>query len=106
MDNLSGTIEKIGLYLICLQLSLLNSLSIVRYVNVIDDCGSGLSRESSRDDINSECEQQFDYEQRFRVDRKKLEIMMTNSPEFGEAAAEFFERIGIETDTCVIWPSR
>ena len=77
-----------------------------RYVNMIDDCGSGLSRESSRDDINSECEQQFDFEQRFRVDRKKLEIMMTNSPEFGEAAAEFFERIGIETDTCVIWPSR
>merc|ERR1719427_1853236 len=31
---------------------------------------------------------------------------MTNSPEFGEAAAEFFERIGAETDTCVIWPSR
>ena len=62
--------------------------------------------ESSRDDINSECEQQFEYEQRFRVDRKKLEMMMTNSPEFGEAAAEFFERIGAETDTCVIWPSR
>merc|ERR1719300_1643934 len=77
-----------------------------RYVNVMDDCGSGLSRESSREDINSECEQQFDYEQRFRVDRKKLEIMMTNSPEFGEAAAEFFDRIGVETDTCVIWPSR
>jgi len=73
---------------------------------MIDDCGSGLSRESSRDDINSECEQQFDFEQRFRVDRKKLEIMMTNSPEFGEAAKEFFERIGYETDTCVIWPSR
>merc|ERR1719489_534815 len=71
-----------------------------------DDCGSGLSRESSRDDINSECEQQFEYEQRFRVDRRKLEMMMTNSPEFGEAAAEFFERIGAETDTCVIWPSR
>ena len=32
--------------------------------------------------------------------------MMTNSPEFGEVAAEFFERIGAETDTCVIWPSR
>merc|ERR1719312_894827 len=77
-----------------------------RYVNVMDDCGSGMSRESSREDLNSECEQQFDYEQRFRVDRKKLEIMMTNSPEFGEAAAEFFERIGVETDTCVIWPSR
>jgi len=71
-----------------------------------DDCGSGMSRESSRDDINSECEQQFEYEQRFRVDRRKLEMMMTNSPEFGEAAAEFFERIGAETDTCVIWPSR
>merc|ERR1719312_2309991 len=71
-----------------------------------DDCGSGLSRESSRDDINSECEQQFEYEQRFRVDRRKLEMMMTNSPEFGEAAAEFFERIGAETNTCVIWPSR
>ena len=77
-----------------------------RYVNMIDDCGSGLSRESSRDAINSECEQQFDFEQRFRVDRKKLESMMTNSPEFGEAAKEFFERIGYETDTCVIWPSR
>ena len=72
----------------------------------MDDCGSGLSRESSRDDIASECEQQFEYEQRFRVDRKKLEMMMTNSPEFGEAAAEFFERIGTETGTVVIWPSR
>ena len=75
-------------------------------MNVIDDCGSGLSRESSRDDINSECDQQFEHEQRFRVDRKKLETMMTNSPEFGEAAQEFFDRIGAETDTCVIWPSR
>jgi len=71
-----------------------------------EDCGSGLSRESSRDDINSECEQQFEYEQRFRVDRRKLELMMLNSPEFGEAAAEFFERIGAQTGTCVIWPSR
>jgi len=71
-----------------------------------DDCASGLSRESSRDDINSECEQQFEYEQRFRVDRRKLELMMMNSPEFGEVAAEFFERIGAETNTCVIWPSR
>lgn len=77
-----------------------------RYMNVFDDCGSGLSRESSRDDINSECDQQFEHEQRFRVDRKKLETMMTNSPEFGEAAQEFFDRIGAETDTCVIWPSR
>ena len=57
-------------------------------MNVIDDCGSGLSRESSRDDINSECDQQFEHEQRFRVDRKKLETMMTNSPEFGEASQD------------------
>ena len=72
-----------------------------------DDCASGLSRESSRDDINSmDCEQQFEYEQRFRVDRRKLELMMMNSPEFGEVAAEFFDRIGAETNTCVIWPSR
>jgi hypothetical protein len=77
---------------------------LVRYGR--DDCGSGLSRESSRDDINSECEQQFEYEQRFRVDRRKLELMMLNSPEYGEAAAEFFDRIGRETDTVVIWPSR
>merc|ERR1719397_1622658 len=73
---------------------------------LLDDCASGLSRESSRDDINSECEQQFEYEQRFRVDRRKLELMMMNSPEFGEVAAEFFERIGEETGTVVIWPSR
>ena len=66
------------------------------------------------------------FPQRFRVDRRKLELMMMNSPEFGEVtasplpsfnrlspnsttlqvAAEFFERIGAETNTCVIWPSR
>ena len=48
-----------------------------------DDCASGISRESSRDCINSECKQQFEYEQRFRVDRRKLEFMMINSPETG-----------------------
>ena len=71
-----------------------------------DDCASGLSRKSSRDYINSKCEQQFEYEQRFRVDSRKLELMMMNSPEFGDMAAEFFERIGAETNTCVIWPFR
>jgi hypothetical protein len=49
-----------------------------------EECGSrdgnsGLSRESSRDDINSICEQQFEYEERFRVDRRKLELMMIGS---------------------------
>ena len=71
-----------------------------------DDCRSGLSRESSREDINSECKQQFEYKQRLRVNSRKLEMMMTSSPEFEEAAAEFFERIGAETDTCIIWLSR
>ena len=71
-----------------------------------DNCASGLSRKSSRDYINSKCEQQFEYEQRFRIDSRKLELMMMNSPEFGEVAAEFFERIGAETNTCVIWPFR
>jgi hypothetical protein len=31
--------------------------------------------------------------------------MMMDSPEFGEVDAEFFERIGRETHTVVIWPS-
>jgi len=72
------------------------------------DTASGMSRESSRDDINSVCDQQFEYEERFRVDRRKLELMMLGSgdSEFGEAAAIFFEGIGNETDTVVIWPSR
>ena len=74
-------------------------------MNVFDDCGSGLSRESSRDDINSECDQQFEHEQRFRVDRWRLEAMMTNSPDI-EAAQEVFDKIGIETETSVLWPSR
>ena len=38
-----------------------------------------LSRESSRDDINSISDQQFDFEERFKVDRRKLELMMIGS---------------------------
>merc|ERR1719193_2193641 len=58
--------------------------------------------------INSVCDQQFEYEERFRVDRRKLELMMIGSgdTEFGEAATAFFEKIGAETETVVIWPSR
>jgi protein bicaudal C len=68
----------------------------------------GLSRESSRDDINSVCDQQFEYEERFRVDRRKLELMIIGSgdSQLGEAAAAFFEKISRETDTTIIWPSR
>jgi len=74
-----------------------------------DEAGSRegtMSRESSRDDLASMCEQQFEYEDRFRVDRRKLELMMLGSADIGESAAVFFERIGNETATCVIWPSR
>ena len=57
-----------------------------------EECGSrdgnsGLSRESSRDDINSICEQQFEYEERFRVDRRKLELMMIGSGGAGQSIA-------------------
>ena len=44
-----------------------------------DEAGSRegtMSRESSRDDLTSIGEQQFEYEDRFRVDRRKLELMM------------------------------
>jgi len=75
-----------------------------------DDCISreGLSRESSRDDINSVCDQQFEYEEKFRVDRRKLELMIIGSgdSQLGEAAAAFFDKISRETDTTIIWPSR
>jgi len=75
-----------------------------------DECGSreGLSRESSRDDINSVCDQQFEYEERFRVDRRKLEHLIIGSgdSQLGEAAAAFFDKISRETDTVIIWPSR
>ncbi len=35
-----------------------------------------LFRESSRDDLTSVGEQIFDFEDRFRVDRRKLELMI------------------------------
>merc|ERR1719203_2506702 len=65
-----------------------------------------VSRESSRDDLASIGEQQFEYEDRFRVDRRKLELMMMGSGDITESASVFFEKIGNETGTCVIWPSR
>lgn len=45
---------------------------------------SGLSRESSRDDLNSLGDQHFEYEERFRVDRRKLELMMLGSEGVGK----------------------
>lgn len=84
---------------------------LLRLNDRYNDCGmreGGLSRESSRDDINSVCDQQFEYEERFRVDRQKLEMMMMGSADtaFGETAGAFFDKIAAETDTVVIWPSR
>lgn len=71
--------------------------------------GSGLSRESSRDDLTSVGlgDQIFDYEDRFRVDRRKLELLMIGRFDpITESATDFFMRIGDETSTTVIWPSR
>ena len=72
--------------------------------------GSVLSRDSSRDDLTSmgDCGQMFDYEDRFRVDRRKLELLMLGrfEPLKGASAADFFGRVGDETNTTVIWPSR
>ena len=57
--------------------------------------GSGLSRESSRDDLTSmELEQVFDYEERFRVDRRKLELLILGRYEpIEETAAEYFQKV-------------
>jgi len=70
--------------------------------------GSGLSRQSSLDDLTSmETDQVFDYEDRFRVDRRKLENLILGRFEpIKETASDFFLRIGSETGTTVIWPSR
>ena len=49
----------------------------------------------------------FEYEDRFRVDRRKLELLMMNMyPPVPETATDFFGRIEEETGTVVIWPSR
>lgn len=70
--------------------------------------GSGLSRQSSLDDLTSmETDQVFDHEDRFRVDRRKLEnLILGRFDPIKETAGDFFLRIGNETGTTVIWPSR
>ena len=68
-----------------------------------------LSRESSRDDLTSMegLGQMFEFEDRFRVDRRKLELMMIGRYDpIKEHAMDFFQRIGEETSTTIIWPSR
>lgn len=57
--------------------------------------GSGLSRQSSLDDLTSmELEQVFDYEERFRVDRRKLESLILGRFEpIKETASDYFLRV-------------
>lgn len=43
---------------------------------------------------------------RFRVDRRKLEHMLLGDTPTKETAAEFFQRIMDETNTLIIWPAR
>ena len=63
--------------------------------------GSGLSRESSRDDLTSvEFEQVFDFEERFRVDRRKLELLIVGRFEpIKETASEFFQKVANKPET-------
>ena len=69
--------------------------------------GSGLSRTSSHDDLTSVEGHIFEHEERFRVDRRKLELMMIGRFDpIKEEASDFFQRIGEETNTTIIWPSR
>eukprot|EP00095_Tigriopus_kingsejongensis_P007175 maker-scaffold134_size322110-snap-gene-1.12 protein:Tk07175 transcript:maker-scaffold134_size322110-snap-gene-1.12-mRNA-1 annotation:"phosphatidylinositol transfer protein beta isoform" len=52
--------------------------------SVATTCTTGLSRESSRDDLTSLMDGRiFDYEERFRVDRRKLELLMLGLEELG-----------------------
>ena len=57
--------------------------------------GSGISRESSRDDLTSmELEHVFDFEERFRVDRRKLELLIMGQYEpIDGTAAEYFQKV-------------
>ena len=57
--------------------------------------GSGLSRESSRDDLTSvELEQVFEFEERFRVDRRKLELLILGRFDpIKETATDFFLKV-------------
>ncbi|XP_065223706.1 protein bicaudal C homolog 1 isoform X2 [Planococcus citri] len=44
--------------------------------------------------------------ERFRVNRKKLELMLLGKADCAKSAQEFFEKIMKETKTLILWPSR
>jgi len=68
---------------------------------------SGMSRDSSRDDLTSVDDRVFDFDDKFKVDRRKLEYLITGRFEpIREPASDFFQRVGEETNTTVIWPLR
>lgn len=46
------------------------------------------------------------HQERFRVDRRKLERMLKGDDEFNEPAEVFFQKIMEETHTRISWPSR
>ncbi|XP_059097133.1 protein bicaudal C homolog 1-like isoform X2 [Tigriopus californicus] len=76
--------------------------------SVATTCTTSLSRGSSRDDLTSLMDGRiFEHEERFRVDRRKLELLMLGRFEpIRESASDYFARIGEETNTTVIWPTR
>lgn len=45
-------------------------------------------------------------EERFKIDRKKLEKMIVAGDHGGESAADYFDRIMKETGTTILWPSK
>ncbi|CAD5118672.1 DgyrCDS7358 [Dimorphilus gyrociliatus] len=70
------------------------------------------SQETISRSSEESCEQQNDpseIEERFRIDRKKLEQMLKNelsNSEYGTEAEEFFEKVMKATSTTITWPSR
>ncbi|CAH3151842.1 unnamed protein product [Porites evermanni] len=58
------------------------------------------------DDANEERDPNF-VEERFRVDRRKLEQMLQAAVEgCGQTGEEFFQKIMEETATTITWPSK
>ncbi|XP_052070430.1 protein bicaudal C homolog 1-A-like isoform X1 [Mytilus californianus] len=61
--------------------------------------------DENNQDIKDELEPGF-IEERFRVDRKKLEQMLQGSDHEEENAEDFFQRIMEESNTRITWPSK
>uniref|UniRef100_A0A087X4E4 Bicaudal C homolog 2 n=1 Tax=Poecilia formosa TaxID=48698 RepID=A0A087X4E4_POEFO len=58
------------------------------------------------DDTKRQCLDPEWVEERFRIDRKKLETMLYAPEQGGETGEKFFERVMRETSTQVKWPSK